>query len=898
LLVDQLNPTLDRVGLTSYSDTATLNQGLTSNFTAVKNAIDGLSANGYTNIGDGVYVGQAELTAHGQSNSVKVMVVLSDGVANRSHGGAYCDTWPTSPTTCTNDAINQAAAAKTAGTVLYTIGLNLDGVEQQHPGSGVLARQVLQTMATGPGYYYESPSSSELQGIFADIANIITNIAGSNVVVTDILPADVHYISGSAVPPPSSIVGQTLTWNLGIVGITQTYTITFNVYLDPVVPNQLVDVYPDSRVDYTDYQGNPASVPFPETHVTVIQCATATFTPTQTPTQTLTPTPTKTPTPTATPTATATATLSPTPTATALPRPDLGVDKAIRVPENRTVFLVGETVRFEIVTENTGGSTITYLPLTDSFDNACLTYGAKSAEPPESSFNNGSGIVQWQDLTASNASDLAPGQRFTTTVYFDVTGVSQNGFNTALVSGAQDEYGQTVPDRQDTVTFTCIQPASIGDYVWNDANGNGLQDEGAGFGINGVTLRLYRDDGDSVFEPGADDILVATQVTSGNGSYLFTMLLPDVYWVDVDVDESSPALTGYTFIPGSQSGPEPHLVNLGPGQSYLAADFGYAGEGDIRGVVFYDWDEDGSQGPLEDGIGNVEVCLYRDNDQDGQLDVPGDTQLECQNTQADGSYVFQDRLPGWYLVVETQPTGLQDTTPNLRSVELIVVGSSGSSANNNYGEILYVNLGDFVYVDTNANGQQEITETVGLTGIPLIMTGVNVLGQNVNQTFTAFNGNYAGQDLLPGVYTVTAPALFGGYQRTSPSPLTTTLTVSHTEDLTLDFGYIYPTGVAVQLFTATAGRGQVTLTWLAFGEPAPAFHIWRADNGKGVGATRLTSQPVVGEGAAYRFVDQAVIRGQTYWYWLEDVGDGQRYGPQAVTVPLLSIQVYLPMFGR
>jgi hypothetical protein len=255
-------------------------------------------------------------------------------------------------------------------------------------------------------------------------------------------------------------------------------------------------------------------------------------------------------------------------------------------------------------------------------------------------------------------------------------------------------------------------------------------------------------------------------------------------------------------------------------------------------------------------------------------------------------------LPGWYLVVETQPAGLQDTTPNIIPRQLIFVGPGASSTDNNYGEILYVKLGDFVYVDVNANGHQDPTETTGLTGVPLHLTGMNIIGQPVNTTITTTNGSYLGQDLLPGVYTVTAPTIFAGFHLTSANPQGTTLTITNTEDLTLDFGYIYPTSVQVQLFTATPDRGQVTLTWLATGEPAPAFHVWRADNGKGIAATRLTSQPVAGEGNAYQFVDQAVTRGQTYWYWLEDAADGQRFGPQAVTVPLLSVQVYLPMIGR
>ena len=179
LLVDQLDPALDRVGLVSYSDTATTNKSLTTNFAAVKTAIDGLTANGYTNIGDGVYDGQADLAANGRTGVTRIMVLMSDGVANRSHAGDSCDTWPTSATTCTNDAIAQATAAKNAGTVLYTVGLNFDGVEAEHPGSGVLARQVLRTMATNPTYYYESPTSAELSGIFAQIAQIIGQAGGN-----------------------------------------------------------------------------------------------------------------------------------------------------------------------------------------------------------------------------------------------------------------------------------------------------------------------------------------------------------------------------------------------------------------------------------------------------------------------------------------------------------------------------------------------------------------------------------------------------------------------------------------------------------------------------------------------------------------------------------------------
>src|SRR5207249_4353496 len=49
----------------------------------------------------------------------------------------------------------------------------------------------------------------------------------------------------------------------------------------------------------------------------------------------------------------------------------------------------------------------------------------------------------------------------------------------ALPSGGSDQ----------TIDFGFYQPVSIGDFVWNDLNGNGVQDAGEA-GINGVTLTL------------------------------------------------------------------------------------------------------------------------------------------------------------------------------------------------------------------------------------------------------------------------------------------------------------------------------------------------------------------------------------------------------------------------
>ncbi len=272
LLVNQLNASNDKVGLVSYESTGHLDQGLTSDFNAVKSAIDSMSAFGFTNIGDAVFDAQAELNAHGRSGAIHILVVLSDGVANRSHSGLSCATWPSSPTPCTNDAINQAATAKAAGSLVFTIGLNFGSIEHDQ-GAAVanLARSVLQSMASKVQYYYEAPDSSDLAGIFSSIATTITSIAGEDVTVIDVLPPDVHYVPGSAVPAPTSVVGQTLTWELGLMSIGDERHITFQVTFDHSGDGILVDEL-SSRVEYVDYKGDAQVEYFKETRVDVPAC--------------------------------------------------------------------------------------------------------------------------------------------------------------------------------------------------------------------------------------------------------------------------------------------------------------------------------------------------------------------------------------------------------------------------------------------------------------------------------------------------------------------------------------------------------------------------------------------------------------------------------------------------
>ncbi|MCX6031065.1 MAG: carboxypeptidase regulatory-like domain-containing protein [Chloroflexi bacterium] len=423
---------------------------------------------------------------------------------------------------------------------------------------------------------------------------------------------------------------------------------------------------------------------------------------------------------------------------------------------------------------------------------------------------------------------------------------------------------------------------SIGDYVWNDADGDKAQD-GDELPLAGATVELYR-----------GGVKIATATTGADGLYHFYWLPAGVYTVSV---ASVPA--GYYLTTANN----PLTVNLATAQTYTEADFGYAGKGSIPGVVFYDWNGDGQQGgPNEIGIANVQVCLYRDAGTIGVYEPGIDTQVECKTTPDGGGYVFSGLMPGNYLVVETQPSGLENSPvmPDVLAVPLKVVGAGGLANDQDFGELYYIKIGDQVYVDINVNSTQDAGEP-GMNGVPLTLVGKDVTGAIVQRTTSSANGLYLFSYLLPGTYTVTVPSPFAGFSLVSLGTQTSAMVGMNgdRQDLNLDFRYIYPTAVTLARFEVAAENGRVELRWATHDASGLPFNVWRADNAKGIDAVRLTATPLDGQpDGSYEFIDKTVRSGQTYWYWLENTADGQRFGPQSVTVntaPAMQVRAYLPM---
>jgi len=146
--VDRMNLAQDQVGMVSFSDNATLDRQLTHDGVTVKNAIDALSAGGYTNMSAAIRTSQAELVSSRHNPAARpVMLFMSDGVPE------VVDS-PFGVLLAVGDA-------KNAGTRIFAIGL------------GSVDEALMRQIASSPSAYYYAPTSSDLAAIYQTIAGVI-----------------------------------------------------------------------------------------------------------------------------------------------------------------------------------------------------------------------------------------------------------------------------------------------------------------------------------------------------------------------------------------------------------------------------------------------------------------------------------------------------------------------------------------------------------------------------------------------------------------------------------------------------------------------------------------------------------------------------------------------------
>jgi CshA-type fibril repeat protein len=393
---------------------------------------------------------------------------------------------------------------------------------------------------------------------------------------------------------------------------------------------------------------------------------------------------------------------------------------------------------------------------------------------------------------------------WTVDVAGNVTFTPQPGFTrnpTPIAYTVSDNTG--LVSNPATITITYL-PVTIGDTVFFDANGNGVQDPGEP-GIPGVTVTL---EGDSNGD-GIPDVL--TTVTDANGNYQFASVTAGTYTVIV----TQPAGTVQTYdldgVLNNQT-----TVTVLAGTSNLLADFGYRGTGSIGDRLWIDTNGDGVQDAGEPNLPGVDVTLTIDLNDDGDPDYTATA-----TSGPDGSYQFNNLIPGTYTItVDTGdlPLGMTQTGDpdgTLDNTTSVTLAAGETNNDIDFGYQGNSAIGNLVWLDMDGDAVADPGEP-GIAGVTVNLTWYGpdgVLGTADDQVLTTTsdaNGYYAFTGIPGGVYQVdvdqtTAPA--GTSLTTANDPTTLVLAAGQTNN-NVDFGFNNGGLIGQWVFLDINGNGQ------------------------------------------------------------------------------------------
>ena len=193
------------------------------------------------------------------------------------------------------------------------------------------------------------------------------------------------------------------------------------------------------------------------------------------------------------------------------------------------------------------------------------------------------------------------------------------------------------------VDFGFVKPASVGDYVWFDANKDGLQDSDEP-ALPDITATIVDASGNPVVDASGHPVSAVT--TGADGKYKFENLLPGDYKVSFQAPAGYEATTsGAGDDRGTDSNGTESAVSLAQGQDDMTVDYGLVGTGVIGDQLFVDVNQNGGSGPDagDKVLPNVKVTLT-------WTGPGGITRTFETVTDADGKYRFENLLPGEYKV--------------------------------------------------------------------------------------------------------------------------------------------------------------------------------------------------------------------------------------------------------
>lgn len=418
---------------------------------------------------------------------------------------------------------------------------------------------------------------------------------------------------------------------------------------------------------------------------------------------------------------------------------------------------------------------------------------------------------------------------------------------------------------------------SIGDFVWEDKNQDGLQTAGER-GIPGIIVTLFAADGTTI---------LATTTTDNNGFYIFPFLSDGSYiirFTNIPLDYlfTSQTLntTNGSDVDGNGATP---LITLAAGQNRTDIDAGLLPGsthstklGAIGDRVWRDTNGNGIQDEgVNSGVEGITVTLLNGTGQP----------IQVTTTNSGGYYVFSGLPAGTYKVLfGVLPQGASYTTQGAPgSAAATDSDADGSGTTRSIvlttGEVILTvdagiieqaRLGDFVWLDTNDDNLQTAGE-LGIKEVIVLLYRADDLTTILQTTKTDVNGIYYFL-VNPGVYVVEFAALTGfgrvaqtnGTDNGSDADFTTGRTppitiASGQQNVDIDAGLRTVTlPVQLMYFVGAATGCEVTLRWqTATEENNKQFILQRSKNARDYEAIgTIQGAGTISYAQNYSFVDK------------------------------------------
>ncbi len=300
---------------------------------------------------------------------------------------------------------------------------------------------------------------------------------------------------------------------------------------------------------------------------------------------------------------------------------------------------------------------------------------------------------------------------------------------------------------------------TIGDFVWNDINNNGVQDAGEP-GVQGVTVTLYGSDGITV---------LGTMLTDASGFYQFANLTAGSYSV------------GFSLLPGGfsfgtanagsddtkdsdadQGTGKTGSISLAAGQINTSVDAAVRSStpgSSLGNFVWNDLDGNGHQGLNEPGVPGVSVALLNTSNTVIQNTVTDANGFYMLSGLSAGSYSIRfGNLPAGFIATQDNAAPANDATDSDADEATLTTGTIALAANAtdmtwDFGirSTTKASIGDYVWNDNNNNGVQDAGEP-GVPGVVVFLNDTN--GGNISSAVTDANGFYLFVNVAPGSYTL------------------------------------------------------------------------------------------------------------------------------------------------